>query len=523
VYRQLIRHFFGRFFDTESLSPQGDPQAGVIQTLGILAVPSAFFVLLFRPLTLWDWNLCMVRYLFVLFSMVVMGFVMVFEWDALFLDARDHQVLTPMPIRRRTLLLAKAIALGIFLTMFLVDINFFGVLFWPGVDGGANSFAILTAHVIAVVAAGLFSALAIAAIHGIIATVFRGRLYRRVSVTVQTLLMFTLVMLLVLTPLIAGRTEELVKQNSAFLYWFPGSWFIGFYEQLRPVTKNPLLLGLGARALPAMLIAAVVFVLTFLWGPPVAPPTAASARRRYIMLRSPVQNAVFHFITQSITRSVKHRLFLATYGGFGVAVAVISLTSGPAGLLRLPLTLSFVLVSALRAAFNFPSELRANWAFQLGEIHPAAEYLSATRKWIVVCAVVPLFVLLAPMELLCFSPGIAIFHLAYGVTLSLLLVELMFLGFRKIPFTCAHLPGKVNLTFLGVMYIFGFTTYSRTMAAFEEWLSASPLYSALFFATAFTALALLAFVRDRQIAGIAALDYEDAPDPVIRTLGLSPE
>ena len=72
------------------------------------------------------------------------------------------------------------------------------------------------------------------------------------------------------------------------------------------------------------------------------------------------------------------------------------LTSGPAGLLRLPLTLSFVLVSALRAAFNFPSELRANWAFQLGEIHPVAEYLSATRKWIVVCAVVPLFVLLAP-------------------------------------------------------------------------------------------------------------------------------
>src|SRR5438270_4733290 len=93
VYRQLVRHFFGRFFDTESLSPQGDPQAGVVQTLGILAVPSAFFVLLFRPLTLWDWNLCMVRYLFVLFSMVVMGFVMVFEWDALFLDARDHQVL----------------------------------------------------------------------------------------------------------------------------------------------------------------------------------------------------------------------------------------------------------------------------------------------------------------------------------------------------------------------------------------------------------------------------------------------
>ena len=148
MYRQLVRHFFGRFFDTESLSPQGDPQAGVVQTLGILAVPSAFFVLLFRPLTLWDWSLVGVRYLFVLYSMIVMGFVMVFEWDALFLDARDHQILTPMPIRRRAFSRPKPARWRIFLAIFLADINFFGVLFWPGVDGGKNTFSILTAHMI---------------------------------------------------------------------------------------------------------------------------------------------------------------------------------------------------------------------------------------------------------------------------------------------------------------------------------------------------------------------------------------
>ena len=41
-FRILVWHFFGRFFDKESLSPQGEAEAGVIQTLGILAVPSAF-------------------------------------------------------------------------------------------------------------------------------------------------------------------------------------------------------------------------------------------------------------------------------------------------------------------------------------------------------------------------------------------------------------------------------------------------------------------------------------------------
>ena len=41
VFGTLVRHFFSRFFDTESLSPQGEAEAGVIQTLGILAVPGA--------------------------------------------------------------------------------------------------------------------------------------------------------------------------------------------------------------------------------------------------------------------------------------------------------------------------------------------------------------------------------------------------------------------------------------------------------------------------------------------------
>src|ERR1039458_2630964 len=91
-FHEIVRHFFGRFFDTESLSPQGDPQANVVQTLGILAVPSAFFVIIFRPLTLMRWDLVWVRYIFLLYSMIVMGFIMVFEWDALFPDRRGSSL-----------------------------------------------------------------------------------------------------------------------------------------------------------------------------------------------------------------------------------------------------------------------------------------------------------------------------------------------------------------------------------------------------------------------------------------------
>ena len=204
-------------------------------------------------------------------------------------------------------------------------------------------------------------------------------------------------------------------------------------------------------------------------------------------------------------------------------MAVMTLSSGPSGLLELPLTLSFVLVSGLRAAFNFPAELSANWGFQVCETDRAAEYLAATRKWIAICAILPLFAALAPMEFACFPPAAALFHLAFGVSLSVTLMEVMFFGFRKVPFTCAHLPGKVNLAALTFIYIFGFTMYSRLMAGLESWLAGKPAVAAAFLCAVFASWLRFARWRERAAGGPAAIDYEDPGDPVIRTLGLTSE
>jgi len=175
----------------------------------------------------------------------------------------------------------------------------------------------------------------------------------------------------------------------------------------------------------------------------------------------------------------------------------------------------------LRAAFNFPSELAANWGFQLTETGGIWPYLAATRKWIVVCAVLPLFVLLAPMELARFHWPAAMFHLAYGISLSVILMEVMFLGFRKVPFTCAHFPGKVNLVFLGVIYVFGFTTYSGTMASLEAWLQVRPAAALAFLVAAAAGWAALSIYGRRVLGPKAVLDYEDPADPVVRTLGIA--
>jgi uncharacterized SAM-binding protein YcdF (DUF218 family) len=107
-------------------------------------------------------------------------------------------------------------------------------------------------------------------------------------------------------------------------------------------------------------------------------------------------------------------------------------------------------------------------------------------------------------------------------------MEILFFDFRKVPFTCSHLPGKVNLVGLSVLYILGFTMYSSTMADLESWLGGLPAAAALFFAVAASACVLLNRWQRRsserwyqEFGRAATLDYDDPGDPVVRTLGLT--
>jgi hypothetical protein len=389
-----------------------------------------------------------------------------------------------------------------------------------------------------VILSGLFAALSMAAVQGVLIFVLPATAFRRVSVWVQTALMGVLVMLLFLSPGLATMLRGLVRQRSPWLYAFPPYWFCGFYERLLPAVKSSALLRLGGLAMWSLGAAAALFVLTYLPGyrrlarkvleapqpGPAGPSRMRQAIARWIdrrILGDPVQIAVFHFINQTITRSMKHRLFLATYAGCGGALAVWSFTSQRHGLLVLPLTLAFILLSALRAAFNFPSELGANWAFQISECRHFRDCLAAMRKWLVVCAIAPLLVLQAGMEFICFHWSTALFHLAFGAALALLLMECMFVGFRKAPFTCSYFPGKVNLVFLAVIYVLGFTIYSGTMAGLEVWLEGRPLAAASFLVTAVAVWTLLALWRGRLVDDESMLEYQDPGDPVVRTLELS--
>ncbi len=538
-FRTLVRHFFGRFFDKESLSPQGEMETSVVQVLALLAVPGMMSAMYLLPrVGLAGWPLAVERYYHVAWSMIVMGFVMVFEWDALFPDRRDYLILTPLPLRSPAVLAAKTAALAIFLGLFALDVNFFGTLLLPLVAGGPTWSGSALGHLIATVSGALFMALAAAALQGVLALTLNARMFRRVSAIMQAALMGALVMALFVSLPVAAMLRRLVETNHPALYWFPFFWFAGLYEYIEPtLTSATVLPDLALRAAEALAVAAGVFAATYLAAfrrhargaaeslelRPSGPSWVRLRISGFLdrrVLKHPVERAAFHFTGETIARSLKHRLFLAAYSGFGIALALTSLASGRSGLLPLPLTLSFFLVSGLRAAFSFPSELGANWVFQTTESACLPRYLAATRKWIVICGILPLFLLMAPVEFAVFAWPAALFHLAFGITLSVLLMQVMFFGFRKVPFTCSYFPGKANLIGLLVLYLYGFTTYSYTMAELESALLNRPVAAAAFFGAAALACRILGRWRDRQNLVLCRLEYEDAPDPIVRTLGL---
>jgi hypothetical protein len=252
-----------------------------------------------------------------------------------------------------------------------------------------------------------------------------------------------------------------------------------------------------------------------------------------LVVRSPVERAVFHFVGKTLARSRKHKLLVAAYLGVGLALLIDGLVAvysrwGYAGidhptfaLVSAPLVLSFFLLAGLRVGFAIPAELRANWVFQLTECEQSRECLSGTRKAVMVFAILPLFGSLAPFYVALWGWQTAALHTCFGMTLSLILMELLLLKLRKIPFTCSYVPGKARLNTRCFLYLMAFTTYAYTMSRLELWMLKSPMRLVVFYGLAFSVLGGVIALRDRLQAGGFALVFEEEPEPVVRTLNLS--
>src|SRR5512133_4140026 len=179
AFRELARHFFTQFIhgDAGGDDPLALNFAGII---GVLVGPALMYVFFdlprytkfaYYPVQVQIRESLPDKFFLISLGMVAMGLLTVMKWDAVFPDRSDYTILLPLPLRYRTVFLAKMAALAAFMGMFLLAVNAVSLLLFPAISfrsaiaGLIHTYAVNT---VTLLSAGLFAFFLVAALHGVL-------------------------------------------------------------------------------------------------------------------------------------------------------------------------------------------------------------------------------------------------------------------------------------------------------------------------------------------------------------------
>ena len=560
-FRELSRVFFGRFLENDLISVDGDTRATLVGVLSLLIAPGVFLPLLEYiqfssfPLGFTTW---MVRdqaalpdkTLHIALSMTILGAMTVFEWGAILPDRRDVEILRPLPVGLGTMFTARIFALLRFWVILTIAVGAApSVLFPIAVVQQAPAGVLpryICAHAATLVTANLFIFLALIAIQGLLMALLGANLFRRLAPYAQFVLVVLILSLFFLSiSLVWGVNPN--EPPSAWINSLPVFWFLGL-EQLLLGHSQPLFDHLVSRAGPAFLIAALAATVAYVssyrrsisssFESSDVPATASGRLARLfitlanlLLVRTPAQRASFYFIWQTVCRSRTHRLLVAAFGGFGVALVFQGVTGAIAAghpdwwrntdgpLLVAPIILPLFLVTGFRYAFTIPSDLGANWIFRIG-CGTSEAYLNGARKAALLLSIIPPVALLLPIFVFAWGWRIAALHVAFGAVLAWLLVEAQMAGLEKLPFTCSYVSGKANLKSCWTLYVIAYLAYVSLFSWLGLVLLAAPSRFAWSLLAAAAARLVIHRYRLRHLSLNFHLDFDERSEPAVRTLGL---
>src|SRR5262249_17669573 len=141
--------------------------------------------------------------------------------------------------------------------------------------------------------------------------------------------------------------------------------------------------------------------------------------------------------------------------------------SMPLSMLALQLLLVGVVLTGFRHAVRVPAETGANWTFHLAWAGDETPYLTGVKRAALVTLVAPTVLLLLAMDVFVLGARLAVVHAAFGGVEALLLVEILFLRYRKLPFASSYVRSE-DLKSVGPLYVVALSTTAATFAAFER-------------------------------------------------------
>lgn len=524
-FSHLVRHFLARFFNHETASPDGDAKTRLVLIAVATGLPG-FVVALY----LWPvyhpfvdslqmhgpvpgppyWLRVNHHFFFVVYSFVAMGIVTVFEWDMFFPDFLDLFVLTTLPIPARRLFLARIAAIAILIAGFLFDANVFAPVVLPAAIDPPNLLRFLAGHLLAVAGSGLFAAVLLIALQGVVLSVLGERVFRKFSLALQGLSITALLMLLLLFPVISGAVPLLLQSGSAFARFFPPFWFLGVYQRLMEgPSALPIYTQLAQTGCLALLVAtglaALAYPIAYLRrvGQLVIGPGTHSARSwvgrplhaliNAILVRRTVRRAVFHFISETLLRVQRYRIYLVLYGGVGLSVVIASIFRlavvhkqiraevSSDGIRAAVGIVAFWTIAGLRMAFVSPGNRQGSWVFHSVHGRPAPfrtamDQLLAAKTWVFLWGLIISVGACMALRVIA-PPGLCTIRatasqLLVAAGMSVLLTDIFFLNVKIVAFTGERTREQANFAFTVIKYIAFVPAMAWLTVISEPWIEA---------------------------------------------------
>jgi len=518
IYRErpfwrLVEVFVARIFRGAGDSDSEGMDLAVGLVLTLLAMPGAFVsILLFNTYgSLLQWlrgqthvdTLLIAfpdEYFFIVLSMTVTGAVAVWRWDAIFPDRRDYMNLVPLPISTRTIFFANLVAVMFLVTLVAFDVNMASCVLFPTVVTAAQPqllFAIKFAavHAVGVISSSVFAFLAVFSVLGLMMALLPFRAFRKVSTYLRGLVAVYLIAMLCTTFVVPDLLRRTKDTAPMWTFFVPSCWFVSLCQDLRG-RATPTQIELARLVFPAITLVALLAFGMY----------AVSYRRHFVrigetsegttddgsrssrpaawldrtILRTPFQMGAYRFVKSTLFRSEAHRLVLTAIGGLALVLASQALMQSSDGgivarkiamtpaALSIPFIVTFLLILGLRILFEMPSELRANWVFQLMVDSDRQESEPLVRK-VILLAVLPLTIgVTLPIYFYLEGIAVACLHSLLIAAWAALLTNILLIRFRKLPFTCTMPVFKQHSIVILVSFCFGYLLYAVSTPEFES-------------------------------------------------------
>ena len=560
----LTKHFFHRLFQNDLVDFEDQMRERLIAILSILSVFSGF--LTFALLDKYNWipdqgTSWIEKCVLITWFMIVTGFVAVLQWDNLFLDNRDYRNLSQLPIKVRTIFFAKFISVFLYVGLFAIGMNVFSTIIawsilpqWQSPSLIFGAYYIFT-HLLATFLACLFAFFINLFLLGFLMSILGHRIFKAVSTFVRSLLLIFHAFLVILYfrlfqagPADLANLSKIMNTGTIqdlFRKYFPPLWFTDLYETLLG-NSNSFYHGKMRFALLGLSILFISFFITTGFGYIRHFRTVHTAHKKSkiiesmkkfvmmtfdsIFLRNQTQRAVFHFYRNTYKTSVAHKMRMAMYIAIASGFIIItllpymgdfsSLTPKSPTIISIQLVLSFFIVIGVRGNVNIPVSLQANWVFQLTENPSQKHYYYGVKKGIFFLNLIPLYAAFYLLHLFLWNGLSASYHCMYGLTISFLMIEIMFFRYSKIPFACSYLPGKGKLQLYWLIYLAVFFVYLGFFTWIGKLLLDTPRYFIVFYGIALLTIIGFRIYQHNFLYKKQGIRYEEIPEPVLTNLDL---